>query len=132
MTGAFAPAAMVIQTGTTVRFPNEDTFFHNVFSYSAAARFDLGRYPRGESKDVRFDEPGIVKVYCEVHEFMRAVVVVTENPYHAVVGEDGSFSIAGVPAGTYTLVAWHPDVDEVRQTVVVRDGEATRVDVELR
>jgi len=73
------PAAMVVPVGTTVRFPNQDTFFHNVFSYSGPARFDLGRYPRGESKDVRFDEAGIVKVYCEVHEFMRAVVVVTAD-----------------------------------------------------
>jgi len=101
---AFFPAALVVQVGTTVRFPNEDTFFHNVFSYSSAARFDLGRYPRGEAKEVRFDEPGIVKVYCEVHEFMRAVVVATENPFHAVVDENGRFRLEGVPTGTGTAV----------------------------
>jgi plastocyanin len=129
---AFAPAAMLVQVGTTVRFPNEDAFFHNVFSYSGAARFDLGRYPRGEAKDVQFDEPGIVKVYCEVHEFMRAVIVVTENPFHAVVGEDGRFRLDGVPAGTHTLVVWHPDLDEVEQTVVVSEREAVQVNVELR
>ena len=109
-----------------------DSFFHNVFSYSAAARFDLGRYPRGESKEVRFDEPGIAKIYCEVHEFMRAVVVVTDNPFHAVVAEDGTFRLEDVPAGTYTLVAWHPDFDEVEQTVVVRDGSTAAVSLELR
>ena len=128
---AFAPAAMLVQVGTTVRFPNEDSFFHNVFSYSGAARFDLGRYPRGEAKTLRFDEPGIVKVYCEVHEFMRAVVVVTENPFYAVVGEDGRFRLDGVPAGTYTVVFWHPDVEEVEQTVVVPEGGVARVSVEL-
>lgn len=129
---AFVPAALAVQVGATVSFPNEDTFFHNVFSYSGAARFDLGRYPRGESKDVRFEEAGIVKVYCEVHEFMRAVVVVTENPFHAVVDEDGRFRLEGVPAGTYTLVVWHPDVDEVEQSVVVTDGGTVQVNVELR
>jgi len=129
---AFFPPALVVQVGTTVRFPNEDTFFHNVFSYSSAARFDLGRYPRGESKDVRFDEPGIVKVYCEVHEFMRAVVVATENPFHAVVDEDGLFRLEGVPVGTYTLVVWHPDLDEVEETVIVSEGGTAVVDVELR
>jgi len=129
---SFVPAAMLIQVGTTVRFPNEDSFFHNVFSYSGAARFDLGRYPRGEAKDVPFDEPGIVKVYCEVHEFMRAVIVVTENPFHAVVGDDGRFRLEGVPAGTHTLVVWHPDLDEVEQTVVVPDGGNVLLSVELR
>ena len=128
---AFAPGALVVQLGATIVFPNHDTFFHNVFSYSNAARFDLGRYPQGESKEVRFDEPGIVKVYCEVHEFMRAVVVVTENPFHAVVDAEGAFTLEGVPAGTYTLVAWHPDVDAVRETVVVSEGATTRVDLEL-
>lgn len=129
---AFLPAALVVQVGTTVRFPNEDTFFHNVFSYSSAARFDLGRYPRGEAKDVRFEEPGIVKVYCEVHEFMRAVVVATENPFHAVVDEDGRFRLEGVPAGTHTLVVWHPDLDEVQETVVVSEGGTVVVNVDLR
>lgn len=129
---AFSPAALVVQPGTVVEFPNGDSFFHNVFSYSGIARFDLGRYPRGESKEVRFDEPGIAKVYCEVHEFMRAVVVVTENPFHAVVGDDGTFRLDGVPAGTYTLVAWHADFDEVEHSVVVRDGGTATVALELR
>jgi plastocyanin len=129
---AFVPAAMVVQVGTTVRFPNEDTFFHNVFSYSTASRFDLGRYPRGEAKEVRFDEPGVVKVYCEVHEFMRAVVLVTENPFHAVVAEDGTFTISGVPAGTHTVTVWHPDLDEVEVSVVVPEGGTARVRAELR
>ena len=63
---------------------------------------------------------------------MRAVVVVTENPFHAVVDEDGEFRLEGVPAGTYTVVAWHPDLDEVKETVVVPEGGSVRLDVELR
>jgi len=129
---AFHPAGLVVPMGTTVRFPNQDPFFHNVFSYSGAARFDLGRYPRGESKDVLLEEPGIVRIYCEVHETMRAVVVVTENPFHAVVGEGGSFRLEGVPAGRWTVVVWHADLGSVEREVEVRDGVVSRLSVELR
>ena len=96
---SFVPGVLVVPVGTEVRFANRDPFFHNVFSYSTTQRFDLGRYPRGEAKTVRFAETGVVKIYCEVHESMRSAVIVTENPFHAVVGPDGSFVIEGVPAG---------------------------------
>lgn len=129
---AFVPSAVVIDVGTTIRFPNEDPFFHNVFSFSAPARFDLGRYPRGEAKDVTFDKPGIVKVYCEVHDFMRSVIVVAENPFHAVAGAGGHFRIEGIPAGSYTFVFWHPDVDRQERTIQITAGETARVEVELR
>lgn len=129
---AFAPAGLVVPVGSTVRFPNHDPFFHNVFSYSSAARFDLGRYGRGESKDVTFDEPGIVKIYCEVHESMRAVVVVTPNRHHAVVGEDGSFRLDGVPAGRHTVVVWHADLGSVEEEIEVRDGGVSTLSVRLR
>ena len=94
----FVPAALVITVGTTVDFPNRDPFFHNVFSYSKTKRFDLGRYPRGESKEVRFDSPGIVKVYCEVHKSMRSLVAVVESPFHAVADSLGRFVIRDVPS----------------------------------
>jgi plastocyanin len=129
---AFVPAALAVEVGTTVRFPNQDGFFHNVFSYSDPARFDLGRYPKGEAKQVTFDKPGIVKVYCEVHEFMRAVIVVTENPYHAVADAQGHYRIEGVPPGTYTLVFWHPDLEPQEQTVQITDGGTARVQATLR
>lgn len=128
---AFAPALLVVPTGATVRFPNRDGFFHNVFSYSSAARFDLGRYPRGESKDVQFEEPGLVKVYCEVHESMRAAVLVVDHPFWARPDEDGRFRIEGVPAGSYILVAWHADRGEREVQVEVPASGVVRVDVEL-
>jgi plastocyanin len=127
----FAPAVVALEVGGRVTFPNRDPFFHNVFSYSGAKRFDLGRYPEGESKEVVFDQPGVVEVFCEVHDFMRGAIVVTENRYHAVVGPDGSFSISGIPPGEYTLVAWHADHESAERTVIVTDGGNTRVDLEL-
>jgi plastocyanin len=127
----FVPAVAVIPVGGIVEFPNHDPFFHNVFSYSSPARFDLGRYPQGESKQVRFEEAGIVRVYCEVHETMRSAVIVNENPFYAVLEADGSFSIRDVPAGRYELELWHPDVRGKVVPVVVESGKATRVNLEL-
>ena len=126
---AFAPNVLIVPVGTTVQFPNRDSFFHNVFSYSSAERFDLGRYPRGESKSVEFDEPGVVKVYCEVHESMRAAVVVVQNPFNAVVGRDGSFRMSNVPAGRHTVVVWHHDGGVREVQVDVRAGASTSVNV---
>lgn len=128
---AFAPPLLVVPVGATVGFPNEDPFFHNVFSYSAASRFDLGRYPQGSSKEVTFDQPGLIKVYCEVHESMRAAIVVVENPFWANPAGDGSFRIEGVPEGTYTLVAWHADHGEIERQVMVKATETTRLELEL-
>jgi len=101
---AFRPTLLVVPVGTTVRFPNGDPLFHNVFSYSRPKRFDLGRYPRGESKTVAFDKPGYVKVLCEVHKWMRAGVLVVENPYYAIVPDTGRFRFDDVPAGRYRVV----------------------------
>ena len=128
---AFAPGVLVVPVGASVAFPNRDPFFHNVFSFSPTRRFDLGRYPRGESKSVTFDEPGVVKVYCEVHESMRALVVITENPLHAVVGPDGRFTIEGVPAGRHTLMLLHADLGTREVEVDVPDGGVARVRLEL-
>lgn len=127
----FEPSLLVVPAGDTVAFPNRDPFFHNVFSYSGPARFDLGRYPQGESKSVTFSEPGVVRVYCEVHDFMRAAVVVTENRYHARPDAEGRFRIEGVPAGTYTLVGWHADHGSVTREVTVPAGGRVEVDLEV-
>lgn len=131
---AFVPSLLVVPVGSEVSFPNQDPFFHNVFSYSSSKRFDLGRYPRGESKRVLFEQPGIVDVFCEVHEFMRSTVVVVENPYYAVVameGVQGRFSIPNVPPGEYTLVIWHADLGSEEKLITVTSGGTARVSVEL-
>lgn len=124
---SFAPAALAIDVGTSVVFPNRDPFFHNVFSYSPTKRFDLGRYPQGESKTVTFDKAGIVKVYCEVHKHMRAVIVVAENPFHAVVGADGRFTMRGVPAGKHEVEVWTADFGTRSAVVDVPAGGTAHV-----
>jgi len=129
---AFAPSVVTVPVGGSVSFPNQDPFFHNVFSYSSAQRFDLGRYPQGESKSVAFPEAGIVEVFCEVHEFMRGAVLVAENAFHAVVAPDGTFRITGIPPGEHTVAVWHPDHEAAERRVSVSAGGATRIEVELR
>ena len=104
----FSPHVLPIQTGSTVSFPNLDPLYHNVFSYSQAKRFDLGRYQQGKSKNITFDKPGIVEVYCEIHETMLAYIVVVDTPYFVRADKDGSFKI-DAPPGNYRLFAWIPN-----------------------
>jgi plastocyanin len=120
----FRPRAVVVQRGMRVSFPNLDKEYHNVFSYSRAKRFDLGRFPRGETREVTFDETGLVRVFCEIHEHMRAFVLVVDSPCFAAAAPDGKFTIPAVPPGTYTLVAWHEQYEAVRKTVEVKPGGA--------
>jgi len=127
----FDPSFLVVPVGSTVRFPNRDDEFHNVFSYSRAKRFDLGRYRKGESKSVLFDKEGVAKIYCEIHSWMRAVVVVVANPYYAIAGDDGSFSLKDIPAGTYTLVVFNIDAGSQTQTVTVGKDSVHEANVEL-
>ena len=123
---SFRPTLLVVPVGATVTFPNGDPQFHNVFSYSRAKRFDLGRYPRGESKAVTFDKPGYVKVLCEVHKWMRAGVLVVDNPYYAIVPESGRFRFDGVPAGRYRVVVETFD-RRAQADVTIPEGGAANV-----
>ncbi|MFC1650179.1 carboxypeptidase regulatory-like domain-containing protein [Candidatus Latescibacterota bacterium] len=118
----FVPDLLVIQAGTTVGFPNLDPLYHNVFSYSKAKRFDIGRYKQGNSKDVLFDNEGVVEVFCEIHENMLAYIVVVNTPYFTTVDENGEFSI-NVPSGKYDVKAWSPSSEEEITKVDLKDDE---------
>lgn len=103
----FEPHVIVVTVGSTVGFPNADNVYHNVFSFSKTKTFDLGRYAQGKSKSVTFDKPGIVDVFCEIHSSMRAFIIVVPNDYYTTPDENGEFTISNVPAGTFTIGAWH-------------------------
>jgi plastocyanin len=110
---SFDPRVLAIAVGTTVEFPNADPIFHNVFSVSPVKRFDLGRYPKGHSKRVTFDRPGLVNVYCEIHSNMAAFVLVLPHHAFAQPAADGAFALPDVPPGHYQLHVWHPDLPEI-------------------
>ena len=128
---AFVPHVLVVQAGTQVAFPNEDPFFHNVFSLSETKSFDLGRYPRGQSKSVMFDRPGIVQIFCHIHSDMSAIVLVRPNPYFAMPDSTGQFRIPDLPPGTYRLVGWHERAQPVVHEVRVVAGQTTHIDFNI-
>lgn len=128
---AFEPDLTVVPKGTTIEFPNEDKVFHNVFSLSEAARFDLGLYKSGSSKTVTFNKPGTIDIFCNIHPQMIAKVKVVDGPYFATTADDGTFRIEGVPEGTWTLVVWQPYGAESRQSVTIAAGAAREVAVQL-
>jgi hypothetical protein len=103
----FLPDLITVPVGSTIEFPNSDPVFHNVFSLSKAQPFDLGYYPRGQSRSVKFNNPGVVQVYCHIHANMYAAIVVTASPWFQKPSSDGSFAFLNVPAGHYRLTAWH-------------------------
>ena len=127
----FVPHVLPITRGSTVEFPNDDPIFHNVFSLSSAAAFDLRRYPRGQSRSQLFAKPGIVKVYCHIHSHMSATILVLDQPYFTVPAVDGTFELADVPPGEYTVVGWHERVGERRARVRVERGKTATVDLSL-
>ena len=118
----FVPRVTAITAGSTVDFPNDDAIFHNVFSLSRGATFDLGRYPRGESRSRRFATPGIVKVFCHLHSHMTALVRVFDHPLFARPDANGRFTLADVPPGRHRVVAWHERVGEVAHEALVTEG----------
>jgi plastocyanin len=103
----FTPHILAVEAGATVNFPNHDPIFHNAFSSYDGRIFDLGLYPPGTTRAVKFDRPGIVRVFCNIHSTMSAVIVVTPGPWLAITGPGGDFEIDDVPPGEYTLHVFH-------------------------
>ncbi len=128
----FSPHVLPVVVGTTVEWPNDDNIYHNVFSMSDAKQFDLGLY-KGSPPDkrVKFDKAGRVDVFCSIHENMHCVVLVLENPYFAPTDEDGNYKILNVPAGTYTLKAWHERLPADEKQIIVPTNGAVRADFTL-
>jgi plastocyanin len=127
----FVPRVIAVMKGAAVEFPNEDKMFHNVFSLSQAAKFDLGLYKSGSSKTVTFDRPGAVDVYCNIHPEMVATIKIVDSGWFAVTGPDGAFKLDDVPPGTYSIVGWIARGTEYHGTVTVKEGQTAQVQVEV-
>ena len=116
----FLPGVLPIVVGTQVSFPNSDSDYHNVFSYSKTKRFDLGRFLSDESPPlVVFDKTGTVKLFCEIHRHMRATILILDTPYFTTVDDKGRFNLTNLPAGNFELVAWVNDRKVLRKKVTV-------------
>jgi plastocyanin len=126
----FLPALLAVAVGTKVEFPNEDGTYHNIFSYSPAKRFDLGRYRPNERPipSVLFDKAGLVTLRCDIHEHMRGLILVLDTPCFTTTDPDGRFRLTGLPAGHYTLKAWIDSRTIRERPVELKAGARLHVD----
>ena len=127
---AFVPPLLAVEVGTRIEFPNLDDTYHNIFSYSPAKRFDLGRY-RPEERPIPseiFETPGLVTLRCDIHEHMRGLILVLNTPHFVVTEPDGRFRLSGLPSGHYTLKAWIDSKTTRERPVDLKSGETMRAD----
>ena len=127
----FLPLLLPVQVGTKVEFPNLDDTYHNIFSYSPAKRFDLGRY-RPDERPIPsqvFDVPGLVTLRCDIHEHMRGLILVLETPYFVKTEPDGRFRLTGLPVGPHLLKVWLDSRTTLERAVELKAGATLRVDL---
>jgi plastocyanin len=125
----FSPGLLVVPTGSTVEFPNLDPEYHSVFSYSKARRFDLGRFAREEKPPpLKFDQPGLVKLYCDIHEHMRGVVLVVDTAFFQKTDAEGRYRIENLPGKKLVVKAWLDETTVRERTIEPRANETLRVD----
>jgi plastocyanin len=127
----FAPGFMAVAAGQTVEMPNDDAIYHNVFSYSRPNDFDLGLYASGSSRSVTLKHPGLVKIYCSIHENMNGTIFVAASPHFDVVDPAGSFQIRDVPPGRYRLETWCEKLPDTSREISVVPGEQLSITVPL-
>ena len=128
---AFAPPLLPIQTGTRVSFPNLDDTYHNIFSYSPAKRFDLGRYPPGEKPvpSQVFDKPGLITLRCDIHDYMRGLILVLDSPHFTVTDDAGHYRLTNLPAGHFVVKAWIDSRTTRTHPVELKTGATEHVDL---
>lgn len=126
----FQPRVRVVTPGSTVEFPNDDPFSHNVFSKMNGG-FDTGVYGRGKTRDNEFTEAGIYPLYCNIHPRMTGFVIALATPYYAQAASDGRFTIVRVPAGTYRMHVWHDRAAEQTTTITVPSATTANMRIDL-
>jgi plastocyanin len=123
----FVPGMLPIAVGTQVRFPNRDQIRHHVYSFSRPKRFELPLYKGEDAPPVLFDKPGVVKIGCNIHDWMSAIILVLPNDHFAVTKEDGTFALPALEAGQYTITAWHAQsrdkTEDVAQHITLADQD---------
>jgi len=127
----FTPHILAISVGTVVDFPNFDPIFHNAFSNYNGQVFDIGLYPPGTTRSLAFRREGVVRVFCNIHSAMSAVIVVLKSPYFATSAKDGTFQIANVPAGSYRMNLFHERAAEQTLRALTRSIDAGEGPLEL-
>jgi plastocyanin len=115
----FVPRRLVVPVGSRVRFPNQDPILHNAFSVSGGNAFDVGLYGKGPGKEVVFNEPGLVRIFCNVHQAMAGYVLVIDTPFSTAPDPRGAFALGGLPDGAGTLTVWHEQADPLTQEVTL-------------
>jgi plastocyanin len=127
----FSPHVLAIMRGTTVRFLNSDSVSHNVFTPDNE-KYNLGSWGKGDSKTYTFTKTGVYRQLCNIHPEMSAVIVVLDNPFFSVTGEDGKFKIENVPPGQYVLHAWSEKLPQATTNVTIAAGETASAKIELK
>jgi len=125
------PHVLAIPVGSTIEFPNDDPISHNLFSLSSNNPFDLGLYRRGAGKVQKFDNPGLVNVYCNVHPNMSAVIQVMSTPYYGFADQKGDYALPNVPPGRYRLIAWNEQGGQIESRIEVTTAGAVTGNVAL-
>jgi hemoglobin len=128
----FEPHVMAVPVGSTVSFPNFDSVYHNVFSLSKSKAFDLGMYKNGETREVKFDKPGIIRLGCNLHANMSAYLIVVDAPHYAVVGDDGTYKFGSLAPGKYKVQAWSERSGDPLTTEITIKAGANEAPLELK
>lgn len=127
----FGTDLLIVPAGSTVSFPNADPIFHNVFSLSRTKQFDLGYYPEGQTRTIRFEKLGVVQVYCHLHQNMNATLIIVPSAFYMRPQADGTFQFSGVPAGTYQIVVWHKAVGSLRHPISVPENGVVNIEIAI-
>ena len=130
----FTPHVLPVVIGTTVRFPNKDPFYHNVFSFTRGNKFDLGKYSKeSPAKEYKFENsgvkmPGVIEIFCDIHRRMKAYVLVLENPFFVKPDDRGLFRINEIPLGKWQIYVWHPSFEYVIQTIEIQPNSEVELE----